>query len=240
MKVVKLLEKKIVLQVFGLGLILSPFLNAMMNVLQLNIAADDKWTWSVFSHVLVSGILFQKILNIVSVFIGFFLLSGSLKAWKFVLLLLGGYITMQIIYLGQNLRTNPVSGLLFLINVGLFVFIADQLVWKQKITTVSVAPVAPKKPITVRKSLAKIIVHFKDFGPWGQLTAISTKGLEVKCLGKVPDHIESREIELRLGKALFLRARFSHRHGSHYFFEYQGLEKDQQLLLRNWIHAKVS
>lgn len=255
MKVVKLLENKLVLQIFGVGLILSPFVNAWVSVLQLNIASADKWTWTVFAHVLLSGIPLQKILNVASIFIGFFLLSGSVKMWKFVLGLLGGYIVLQIIYLGQNLRANPVSGLLFLINVGLFVFIADQLVWKQRTPGVAkkklpplqepAAPPVPATPLsrkarTVRTSAAKVMVHFKDFGPWGQLAAISTQGIEVKCLGKVPNDIESREIELRLGKQLMLRARFAHRHGSHYYFEYQGLAHDQQVLLSNWIQNKVA
>lgn len=269
MKVVKLLERKEVIRLFGAGLLLAPFINNFISLWLLPDEPSVKWTFAMFVKVASAGVLFQQILDAFSLIIGVVLLSGSTKAWRFVLIFLGGYISMQVMYLGKNLRANPLSGVFFLTNIALFIFIADQIVWKQKRSQAPAkkpqpppqfplnvdqpterslnlepeikAPVqhsrAGKKirQITARKSLAKIMVHFQDYGPWAHLSAISTDGLEVKANEKVPPQIESRVIEIQLGKDLHLKARFAHRHGPHYFFAFDPLSKEKIQKLNSWL-----
>ncbi|MEZ0390786.1 MAG: hypothetical protein ACAH59_01125 [Pseudobdellovibrionaceae bacterium] len=271
MEVVKLLERKGVIRSFGVCLILAPLFNTFLLVWLMPQAAD-KWTLATFWSVFSSGVLFQRVLDVASVFIGCFLLTGTIQAWGWVLAFLGGYITMQITYMGKNFRTNPFSILFFLINIGIFLFIADQLVWKQKRDqkkksqqkapqfplpklqasanaeaprTFELSPTdkvdlqpATKKPLSFR-SHSKMIVHFKDFGPWAQLTSISSAGIEVRSTGEIPPQIESRKLEIQLGKDLRLRAQFLHRHGPHFFFEYDKLPQDQIKQLNAWLSRQA-
>ncbi len=259
----KILERKEVIRFFGVSLILAPFLNTWMNMPSIPLDAPTEWIFKSFISVFMAGVLIQKILNVSSVVIGGILLSGSMMAWRFVLGLLGGYILMQLIYLGQNLRTNPITGFYFLINVVLFLFIADQLVWKQKNKNPQAKPeakapqprpaLAPElqrqtvkapalkaNPVQVKKSRAKIFVHFKDHGTWGQLSALSIQGIEVKSLGTVPANIEKRILDVRLSQELHLRARFAHKHGPHFYFEYQNMQASDKAKLAQWIRQKAA
>lgn len=245
MFMIKILERKEVIRFFGVSLILAPFLNTWMNMPSIPPDAPTEWIFKSFISVFMAGVLIQKILNVASVLIGGILLSGSMMAWRFALGLLGGYILMQLMYLGQNLRTNPITGFYFLINVVLFLFIADQLVWKQKSKIPKAkpeakAPAPNANPIQVKKSRAKIFVHFKDHGTWGQLSALSIQGIEVKSIGTVPANIEKRILDVRLSQELHLRARFAHKHGPHFYFEYQKMQASDKTKLAQWIRQKAS
>lgn len=131
MGVVKLLEQKKVIQAFGACLLVSPAFNTLMTM-SLLADSDKKWTLAMFWKILAYESLAIKFLYVCGIIISLVMLSGSRSAWKFVLILLGGHILHQVTNLGQSLRTNYASGLFFVVNVAVFLFIADQLVWKQK------------------------------------------------------------------------------------------------------------
>jgi hypothetical protein len=131
MFMVKILERKAIIRIFGLALFLSPFFNTLATLL-MRVSAADRWKFQLFWKILTSGNWMDHALYGTSVIIGLLMLSGSSSVWKFVLLLLGGHIARQVFQLGENLRTHWIYGFFFLVNVMVFLFIADQLVWKQK------------------------------------------------------------------------------------------------------------
>ncbi len=131
MKVVKLLEKKEVIRVFGVGLWVAPLINSFLTYLALP-AAVGSTGFRAYWQIVMSGTTAQHVLDVASLVIGVLLLTGSKSAWKAMLALLGGYMILQVMNLGSSLRNNPLNGLFFIANVGLFLFIADQLAFKQK------------------------------------------------------------------------------------------------------------
>jgi hypothetical protein len=131
MKVVKLLEKKEVIRVFGVGLLVAPLINSFLTMLAMP-DPSHAWTLQKYFAIVVAGTMIQHVLDAASLVLGLVLLTGSSQAWKYILFLLGGYMMMQLANLGQNMRANPMNGLFFIANVGLFLFIADQLAFKQK------------------------------------------------------------------------------------------------------------
>ena len=253
MKMVKILEQKAVIQIFGVGLILAPFLNILFNMSQTPADSSTRWSLALFIKFFMAGVTFQKILNVASVLVGFALLRGSKHAWRYVLFLLGGYIFMQMTYLGQNFRSQPMSIVFFLINIGLFLFIADQLVWKQKIPVVKPA-MKPIEKLTAKPvakllttaapvkaiSSKKIMIQLYGFGIWAQLSSLSTKGIEVKCIGTVPDNISQREIDLTLPTGIQMRARLTRQKGDYFYFEYLSMPETEKIRLADWIKSKAS
>lgn len=130
--VTKFLERKWVIQLFGLGLIIAPFVNVLIQFLVLNSKSGISWRYISISSYLMSGSIANYILAIGSVIIGGIMLSGSTKAWKAVLLLVGTHLIVQIL----NYKSKEWNGTLgwgaFAVNLSVFLFIADQLVWRVK------------------------------------------------------------------------------------------------------------
>lgn len=130
--VTKFLERKWVIQLFGLGLIIAPFVNILIQFMVLNSKSGISWRYISISSYLMSGSIANYILAIGSVIIGGIMLSGSTKAWKAVLLLVGTHLVVQIL----NYKSKEWNGTLgwgaFAVNLSVFLFIADQLVWRVK------------------------------------------------------------------------------------------------------------
>ena len=130
--VTKFLERKWVIQLFGLALIIAPFVNVLIQFLVLNQKSGISWRYISISHFLLSGSITNYILAIGSVVIGCMMLSGSTKAWKAVLVLVGTHLVVQLL----NYKTKEWQGALgwgaFAVNLSVFLFIADQLVWRVK------------------------------------------------------------------------------------------------------------
>ena len=156
MVVVKLLERKSVIRLFGVALVLAPFFNILMSMsLQTNIA--NRWTTKVFFKIISTSSTFDHLLYIASFIIGLIMLSGSAAAWRWVLVLLGGVIANQTMNLGQNFRSNWMSVPFFIVNVSIFLFILDQLAWKQKkpaaATKPAPRPAAAEAPVVQKENL---------------------------------------------------------------------------------------
>lgn len=130
--VTKFLERKWVIQLFGLGLIIAPFINILIQFLVLNSKSGISWRYISISSFLLSGSIANYILAVGSVIIGGIMLSGSTKAWKAVLALVGTHLFVQIL----NYQSKEWQGTLgwgaFAVNLSIFLFIADQLVWRVK------------------------------------------------------------------------------------------------------------
>lgn len=149
MKVVKLLERKEVIQLFGAALLVSPIFNTIMSIATAA-KGQNRWSMEVFFRILSTETLAIKFLYVLGFFISLVMLSGRSWAWKGVLFLLGGHILNQVTNLGQMVRANWFYGLFFVINVAAFIFIADQLAFKQRREkTKSEDPPPPKPSLTV-------------------------------------------------------------------------------------------
>lgn len=145
MLMVKILERKGIIRVFGLALFLSPFFNTLATLL-MRASPTERWKFQLFWKILTSGNWMDHALYGVGMIIGLLMLSGSSSVWKFVLVLLGGHIARQVFQLGENIRIHWVYGFFFLVNVLVFLFIADQLVWKQKKVAAGSSPQPQPRP----------------------------------------------------------------------------------------------
>lgn len=200
---VKIFERKWVIQLFGLALILAPFFNTANSVLELpNIEKKYLifYCWQFFK----SAPFPQQALQTASLVIGVLMLRGSVSAWKYALGLLGGYIVLQFTQLNANLHDNT-SWIYLGINIVFFFFIADQIVLKprvakpeepkkkklQPVFETPVAPaVAPLEPATSvepaapaptpQVSTAMQTDSFSSFGPYSAAPEETPKTFEQK------------------------------------------------------------
>jgi hypothetical protein len=254
MILVKVLERKIVIQFFGLAFFLAPAINTILSMsLQL---VENKWTYHQLSKVLGAQTFSNNILSLCSIVLGITMLSGSKKSWRFALGLIGIHIVMQLPKLGQDLRTSWIYGLGFLVNVGTFLFIGDQLVFKQKSQEIPTAEplvampdpvVAPvTEPIqahvqsqapTVKQVISrkKILVSFKGEKPWAQIAKIDSDGIELKQLGERPENLENRQVEISLGAHLNLKMKYSSELGNHLHFKYANATAFELRQLNSWL-----
>lgn len=260
MSAVQFLERKTVIRGFGLALILAPAFNAVALIYlqkQQNPLLFKQIPWY---KLVTHGSPISYILAVCSVIIGFIMLRGSHKAWKYVLALLGVHIGLQLMNLGQNIRQNWLWGAFFVVNASIFVFIADQLVFKLKLpqpkpleplakTTDSSAkipePAAPivktilptaeiisEKPI---KKLARVPIGFKNWGVWAELVEVNAQTIRVRRISAPPADISQRTIEFSFKKGTVLKARYTSHLGSEYFFEFINVSADQSTALNQWI-----
>lgn len=229
MKVVKILERKEVIRLFGLALFLSPLFNNFMSW-SLQPDSPHKWTLGFFWKVVINGAWPDHALAILGVIIGLVMLRGHASVWKFALALLGSHILNQLLHFGENLRISWAYGLFFVCNVVAFLFIADQLVWKQNIKPVekTVPPPAPRRS-------KKILVQFAGWPPWAQVVGITARGFQVRGLQRPPSDIQNRIVEMQLKNGLSLRLRLVQQNREDYFFEYVSMTSEDIRLLNQWI-----
>jgi hypothetical protein len=129
MILVKVLERKLVIQLFGLGFFLAPAINTLLSMsLQI---VENRWTYFQMTKVLGAQGFSSNVLSVCSIILGIAMLSGSRKSWRFALALIGIHLLVQLPRLGQDIRSSWIYGLGFLVNIATFLFIGDQLVFKQ-------------------------------------------------------------------------------------------------------------
>ncbi len=232
MVVVKFLERKDVIRWFGIALLLAPFFNKVLSVSMLS-NVKNPFNFRLIAAAFASESTFDHALSIASLIIGLLMLKGTTKAWRYVLVLLGGYIVQQTMHLGQDIKGHWVVGVIYLINISVFIFIADQLVWKITLPT--------RTPMTKKaSSQKKILVHFDGIGPWAQLVAISSQGVQVRSLMAPPPGIESKEIEIQMSNGLKLQLRFLRQSEDNFFFSYIQLAPPEIQLLNQWLQEQAA
>ncbi len=237
MVLVKVLEKKNVIRLFGIGLFLAPIINTLAKMSMLT-ELKNRWTMELFWKIISLGSTFNQILYVATLIIGFIMLRGNANAWKATLILLAGYIALQISDF-SHVKTNWITWLFFITNILVFLFIADQLVWKVKaqVTTPARVPTSTLRPepAPLRK---KILIHFENQGPWAQLLGISNKGIHVRCLADPPLDIKNRDVEILLKNGLSLKTRFARNTNQDYFFDYTELNVEKAQSLNQWIQSQ--
>ena len=234
MFVVKVLERKLVIRLFGVGLLISPLFNIIAKIF-VTTNVPSKWTIVFAMQVIQANTTPNKILFICSMLIGALMLRGASTAWKYTLVLLGCHIVNQIVNFGPNVRQSWLFAAFFFVNVGIFLFIADQLVWK----------VGPQKPKHKRlgkmaaKTEKKIMVHFEGFGPWAKLTSVSMRGLHIRGIDELPFELNHRAIEVKINDSLILRTRLARNLDKDYFFEYIDITPAESDKLNQWLRSQV-
>lgn len=261
MFVTKILEKKGVIQTFGVAMILAPFINSLTR-LYVSHAASER-TFSLYWRYLTNKPTFLLILALLTITNGVLMLRGKKSAWRFTLFVLGAYIVHQVLNFGPNFRESWVAALYLGINILAFAFIVDQLVWKVE---------APKRPLAAKpnpasavvvatpklkavpssepasnvtplrrvvksyKSKRRILLTFGEAVPWAQVTGISSLGFQVKCLlPQPPTGIESREVEFQLNNGLLLKARLTDSKNGQYLFKYTNASPSDITRLNQWL-----
>ena len=133
MQAVKFLERPKVIRFFGICLLLAPFINIGFNIL-LQSQKSQVTTMIVWKSLMLGTFAqnMQNLLSLGSFTIGAVMMLGLRKAWSFVLGLIGLHIIIQTTTLMKDIKENWVWGIVFLINLAIFFFIADQLVFKEK------------------------------------------------------------------------------------------------------------
>lgn len=204
MKIVRLLEDHRVVKSFGVALALAPFINTLLFMLT-DAEFSQSMSWQLYFKILFVGPFFEKVLSVLGFILGLIMLSGQAKFWKFVLGYLGLFIAFQITNLGTNLRASWIHGFFFLGNIGAFLFIADQLVWKQQKPEsmgASGRPALPKKaPQKIIKYFTKkIYISIPGLGKSGQIVNLSKEKLQLR-LDKFPENLKLNSIfEFKISK----------------------------------------
>ncbi len=256
---VKILERKSVIQLFGICLTLSPFFNIGMMVWMQHAAKHYRWNMATVHAIASSGTPLQYALSLLSIIIGIIMLRGSTTAWKYVLFLLGSHILTQVGSIGHDIRENWLWGPFFLINICVFIFIADQLVFKAKVPkpkevkpvqTPLAAPVLqlvkeevvevpkikehPSFPTLYTKK--RTLIQFQGFnGAWAQLISVSSHKIHVRCIGTPPVDFQSRKVEINFRNGLILNTWLDQKSDQDFYFEYTPLTVDQIALLDHWV-----
>jgi hypothetical protein len=251
---VKLLENKWVIRLFGISLIFAPFVNMLLSTADLSANHEIKFSLlgSVFSH----ADSFSRMFYPLSLVIGIITLRGSRLAWRFLLGYLGVFIVYQFMHIAIEFKKSPMAAVFLGINICVFAFISDQLLWKKEFITLventpasegvpvppaaQITPEAPPKtppqhpPKHLRRA-RKISVHLEGFGTWGRLIEISHTQMHVRGLTVVPPQVAGSEIELSIPQSLPLRLKLSRQTGNDFFFSYVNLTAAQVYALNRWL-----
>lgn len=97
MGVVNFLEKKRVIKLFGLALILAPFINIAVHYFYLKLINNPVLGQVGFLYFIKNGSIPNYILSVCSLIIGFKMLQGSQTSWKYVLVLVDAHMFIQIL-----------------------------------------------------------------------------------------------------------------------------------------------
>lgn len=154
MFLVKVLEKKGVIQTFGLALVLAPVVNTLVKMAMLT-GIPNRWSFAMFWRIIAVGSVPNQILYVATIIIGILMLRGTTTVWKFALILLGGYILLQLSDF-KHVKSSAITWMFFITNILAFMFVADQLVWKVKASAPKKKSnpnkdfVAPKAPVAAK------------------------------------------------------------------------------------------
>lgn len=234
---VRFLEKKQVIQFFGFCLVVAPFVNAYL-VLYTKMQ-EYKLTWAQINiiNTLKSGILDNYILSVISIIIGIVMLRGSTKAWRAALFLVGFHIAIQVLNYNNSAKGNILWWPFLLVNVSVFMFIADQLVWKIEIPQVAPRPPGEKKVIHL-KTFKKIYLRHEGPTPWAEIKNMNSKGFQAHALQppteSIVANVSARNVVLKVSGNLILQARLKSHTDKVYTFEFIQLAEKHDELINSW------
>jgi hypothetical protein len=265
MQAVKFLERPKVIRFFGICLLLAPFINIGFNIL-LQSQKTQVTTMILWKSLMLGTFAqnMQNLLSLGSIAIGAVMMFGQRKAWSFVLGLIGLHIIIQTTTLMKDIKENWVWGIVFLINLAVFFFIADQLVFKEKrdeaepentpaeeelakeSLEVAVDRLAKIEPVPAPQdsyqglvTKKRIIIHFSDLNLWAQLMHISNQGLWVKALESKSIDVIKKPMVVMLRQDLPLKLMLDHVKGEQCFFQFFPMSAAEVAALNQWILEKA-
>lgn len=228
MKAARFLEKKRVIQFFGFALCVAPFVNLYLYIHMEKLNATPYTKNLTLLEYLKTGSKLHYFLAVISFLIGFVMMvTGSKKVWKLVLGFLAIHIYIQFQHLAVNIKQSWLWGVFFAVNAALFVFIAEQLVFK-------VEPAA--KP----KKLPRTEIGFKGYGTWAELVQVNSQGIQVRRLKDPPKDIQNRLVNFKFKQGVSLDAKYSHSNGSEYYFLFKNIKPSEKQELTDWINRHAS
>lgn len=261
MVVVRFLERKWVIQLFGLALIIAPFVNILIQFLVLNSKTGISWRYVSISSYLLSGSVTNYILALGSIIIGGIMLTGSTKAWKAVLVLVGTHLVIQILNYKSKEWQGGLGWAAFFVNLSVFLFIADQLVWRIKtkeellaeamakaaslklkakplfesVPKTTLSPAPPVEKILHLSSYKKILFSFDSDKPWGRLMTLTSHQLMVNCFTQAPASIENKVVQIRFAKNLIIDIKFDRKESNLYYFTPLNMTPERVSDLNQWL-----
>lgn len=240
MKAVKFLERQDVIRFFGICLFLAPFINVAFNVYlqsqKSHVNGNIVWqslTIGTFSQNM------QNLLSVGSLGIGLMMMLGQKRVWGYVLGLIGLHILIQTTTLLKDLKDSWIWGGVFVINLGIFFFIADQLVFKEKRAEDNNKDESQKDSYQGLITKKRIIIHFSDLKIWAQLIHISSEGLKVRSFENTEITLQPKPMIVFLRADLKLQLLLREVQGNEYFFEFLPMTKEEVVALNQWILEKA-
>jgi hypothetical protein len=240
MKVVRFLERKLVIQSFGLILIVAPFINLFLHIYFIKKEAAQSWAVFQVMPILKQTSNLSIFLAVCSVLIGVTLLSGAPKAWRYVLFFLGSHLALQILNINDRAWKGPLAWPSFILNAGLFFFIFDQLVWKVKTggmteMTAAVPFQSPAKTVINLKSYRKVLFAFSSPQPWGEMKTLSSEFITVKSFAAPPANFDTRVVQISFTRDVVVDIQFSHQEADVYYFKPLNMDKEKVTKLNKWL-----
>lgn len=241
MSVVSFLEKKWVIKFFGLALIISPFLNIIVHFFYIKYFNNLLIGQINILTFLKNGSLANYFLSVFSFIIGFIMLNGSTKVWKYTLLLVGSHMLVQIANYKSPVWQGPMAWVTFIFNLTVFLFIADQLVWKQKQSFKAKSTSDRKQQVDINDqhkiinlySRKKILFSFGD-KPWGKLKSFNQKEIVIDSFEQIPEYLFSRPIEINFIKGLKLDIIYDRMDKNLVYFKPVEMNHDKIIAINKW------
>lgn len=260
MKVVRFLERKNVISSFGLALIFAPVINLILHILIIKFQSDIAWSQFQFWAYLKNTNSISLFFAVSSIVIGSTMLTGSAKAWKFVLVLLGSHLLVQVLNINDKAWKGPLAWPSFFLNAGLFFFIFDQLVWKVQAPANKVVknnfkfdgeesrPIVASsnleslpdrrsfKEVINLKSYRKIYFSFGSPKPWGELKTLSSEYLAVRCIIEPPTGIENKVVQINFAQDVVVDIQYANRQENIIYFKPLNMNKEKVTNLNKWLN----
>ena len=242
MIVTRFLERKWVIQFFGGALILAPFFNVFFQLLFLK--SQQKLSWGHIDLVafLLNANFLSYVLAAASISIGFKMIGGSIDSWKYALGLLGIHLALQLVNYKSKVWQTPLAWTAFAMNTLIFLFIADQLVFKTR-PAKKVEPVTTPIPVPAQssertlhlKSYKKIMFSFYSEKPWGRLMTLTSHQLVVNCFTTPPASIEEKTVQICFTKDLVIDIQFDKKENNLFYFTPLNMSDDKVHSLNTWL-----
>jgi hypothetical protein len=237
------------IQLSGLALLISPFTNFFLSVVNTE-SVYSKWTGPALWKIATTISWFHWSLWALSFSIGLMMMKGRRSSWISVLAMLGIFIVVNLFQMPREFEKGhkflPVMSLLF--NCAIFVM----LYWvefkqvaplqfipkaKKPAVTPPVSPMvspaaAPGAEIAI-PSLLNTVIEFEGVGPWATIIEMNEKEVCVESFQKPPPEIFKQTVDLILSEHQVLVLRAHSQFGNKYFFRYEGM-------IENKVFHKIS
>jgi len=160
-----------------------------------------------------------------------------------VLILVGSHMIIQISNYKSPVWQGAMAWVTFSFNLAIFLFIADQLVWKQNPTAptdsiekgsnVIIKKSAPVENVLNLYSRKKILFSFGQ-KPWGKLKSFNHQELVVDSFDQMPENFFKNKIEINFVRGLKLDIIYDRTEKNLVYFKPLEMNQEKIKKLNNW------